>query len=262
MNRKFQTSNFKLFIYISLFLLILAGQAFADLTVDANHSHIKIDFFYHGSTMSVRGTSDPGVDLIIKLSSPEGHETLKQKGKVAGVLWMNVGTLNIEDVPGVYFLHSTKRIEDILNAEEMQKYVIGYAALAKHIRINPIANNEDKDRWFKEFVKFKENSKLYSTSTGKISFTEKDGKGSYYILTDWPYQVPPGIYTVTVYAVKDRHVVETAQTNIMVEQVGIVRTLASMAKNNGAVYGIISIVVALIAGFGVGIIFRKGGGAH
>ena len=49
---------------------------------------------------------------------------------------------------------------------------------------------------------------------------------------------------------------------MIVEQVGIVKTLANMAKNNGALYGAISIVVALIAGFGVGIIFRKGGGGH
>jgi uncharacterized membrane-anchored protein YitT (DUF2179 family) len=32
-----------------------------------------------------------------------------------------------------------------------------------------------------------------------------------------------------------------------------------MAKNNGTLYGIISIVVAVLAGFGVGMIFRKGG---
>jgi uncharacterized protein (TIGR02186 family) len=243
-------------------LFAFTGQAFAELTVDANHSHVKIDFFYHGSTMSIRGTSDPGVDLIIKLASPDGHEALKQKGKVAGVLWMNVGTLKIENAPRVYFLHSTKKVEDILSREEMERYVIGYPALAKHIEMNPIANDEEKDRWFKEFVRFKENSRLYSISIGKISLTEKDGKRNYYILTEWPYQVPPGIYTVTVFAVKDRRVVETAQTSITVEQVGVVKTLANMAKNNGILYGIISIVAALGAGFGVGLIFRKGGGAH
>jgi uncharacterized protein (TIGR02186 family) len=187
---------------------------------------------------------------------------LKQKGRVAGVLWMNVGTLKLENAPGVYFLHSTKNIEDILSREDMDKYAIGYPALAKHIEMKPVSDEKEKEKWFNEFVRFKENSRLYSTSTGKISLTEKDGKGNFYILTEWPYQVPPGIYTVTAYAVKDRRVVETAQTNITVEQVGVVKTLASMAKNNGALYGIISIVAALAAGFGVGLIFRKGGGSH
>jgi hypothetical protein len=57
-------------------------------------------------------------------------------------------------------------------------------------------------------------------------------------------------------------VVETAETHVFVEQVGMVKYLAGMAKNNGALYGVVSILAALAAGFGVGMVFRKGGGAH
>ena len=91
------------------------------LTAKANHDHITIDFFYHGSTVSVRGESDPGVDLIIKMTAPEGHQTLKQKGKVGGLLWMNVGTLKFEHVPNFYAVYSTKKPEDILGREELER---------------------------------------------------------------------------------------------------------------------------------------------
>lgn len=259
-----QKGNVKILLTIVIvtILLSVAGQASAELTAEANHSHVKIDFFYHGSTMSIRGVSDPGVDLIIKLTAPDGHEVLKEKGKAAGFLWMNVGTLKVEEVPGIYFLHSTKKIEDILSKKDMDKYVIGYEALKDHIQMSPVSNEEEKTKWFNEFVKFKENSKVYATTTGKISVGEKDGKGNYYILTEWPYQVQPGTYTATVYAIKDKKVIETAQSNIQVEQVGIINSLATMARNNGALYGVISIIAALGAGFGVGLVFRKGGGAH
>lgn len=85
---------------------------------------------------------------------------------------------------------------------------------------------------------------------------------NYSIKLNWPYQAAPGEYLVTVYAVKDKKVVEKAEARMIVEQAGIVKTLANMAKNNGAVYGIISILAALAAGFGVGMVFRKGGGGH
>ena len=81
------------------------------------------------------------------------------------------------------------------------------------------------------------------------------------MLFDWPYQAQPGEYLVTVYAVKDGRVVESANSKVLVEQAGAVKYLATMAKNNGAMYGIISIVIALASGFGIGIIF-KGGGSH
>ena len=93
--------------------------------------------------------------------------------------------------------------------------------------------------------------------------TEKDGVQNYYILTTLAVTRPlPGNYTVTVYAVKDKKVVETATADVFVEQAGLVKSFANMAKNNAAVYGIISILAALSAGFGVGLVFRKSGGAH
>jgi uncharacterized protein (TIGR02186 family) len=249
-------------IMICLAVLMVAGNASATLTAKANHDHINIDFFYHGSTVSVKGITEPGTDLIIKIASPEGHESLKEKGKVGGILWMNVGTKKFENVPNLYAVHSTRKLDDMISRDELDKYVIGYPALGRHVEIDPVTNVDEKTRWFNEFIKYKERSNLYSTTDGKIEMQEKYGHQSYYILTQWPYQAPPGDYIVTVYAVKDGKVVDQAESRVQVEQAGMVKTLAGMAKNNAALYGFISIVSALGTGFGVGLVFRKGGGAH
>ena len=263
--RYFIPINRCLIIFGLLMLLLLSvsmDDTFAEITANANHDHITIDSFYHGSTVSISGFSNPSdADLIIKLTSPDGHQSLRKKGKVASFLWMNTGELKIENVPNVYFLYSTKRIEDILSREEMDKYVIGYPALVEHATIN-VSAGEDKTKWFNEFIKFKESSKLFNTSVGNISTIKKDRKQDYSILAEWPYQAPPGNYTAQVYAVKDKKVIETAAVNVLVEQVGLVKSFADMAKNNAALYGLISIAVALGAGFGVGMVFRKSGGAH
>jgi uncharacterized protein (TIGR02186 family) len=248
----------------ALFILTLfvhVNTASALLTAKANHDHITVDFFYHGSTVSVRGISDPNTDLIIKIASDEGHQTLRERGKVGGILWMNVGELKIDQAPNMYFLHSTKNIEDILSRDQINKYVVGYPALEKHIQMNA-SDEGEKAKWFDEYVKYKEASKLYGMTTGQISLTEDKDAQNYYILTQWPYQAPPGNYTVTVYAVKDKKVLETATSTVVVEQVGMVKSFANMAKNNAAEYGLIAIFAALSAGFGVGLIFRKSGGAH
>lgn len=241
----------------------ISGKAHAMLTATANHDHITIDFFYHGSTVGIRGVSDAGRDLVIKIASPEGHQVMKQKGKVAGVLWMNVGMLKFENTPNLYEIFSTKKVEDILTPEEQRKHVIGYAALADHVEISPLANAAEKTQWFGEFIKYKEASKLYRTDLGNIEMKDlQDGHQEYYIHTHWPYQAAPGDYTVSVYAVKDGKVVEQAESHVKVEQIGLVKTLAGMAKDSAALYGFLSIGIALSAGFGVGLVFRKGGGSH
>jgi uncharacterized protein (TIGR02186 family) len=255
--------TFILMLVYCLIQMVNAKPASAMLTAKANHDHISIDFFYHGSSVSVRGESDPNTDLVIKITSPEGHQVLKQKGKVGGVLWMNVGQLKFEHTPNFYEVFSTKKLDEMLSREEMEKYTIGYTALQKHVEIVPVANEEEKAKWFDEFVKFKEASKVYTSSAGKITTTTtKDGRQEYYILTDWPYQAAPGDYLVTVYAVKNGKIVEKAESKVNVEQVGLVKTLATMAKNKAAFYGILSVGIALGAGFGVGLVFRKGGGSH
>lgn len=248
---------------VFLLLISFTDTAHAMLTARANHDHITIDFFYHGSTVSIKGESDPNVDLVVKITSPEGHQVLKQKGKVAGTLWMNVGQLKFENTPNFYSVHSTRKVEEILTPDEMNKHVIGYPALQKHVEITPVANEQEKARWFEEFVRFKEAQKVYAYSYGEITTTAKaGGRQEYYVMTEWPYQAAPGDYLVTVYAVKNGRVVEQAEANVNVEQVGMVKTLATMARNSAAFYGILSIGIALSAGFGVGMVFRKGGGSH
>jgi uncharacterized protein (TIGR02186 family) len=263
---KIQKSKIKstVFLVTAFFLVSFAFRAaFADLMVKTDPADILIDFFYHGSTVSVRGEADPKTDLVIKITSPEGHQLLKEKGKVAGVLWMNVGHLKFEQTPNFYEVFSTKKLEEILSREELEKNVIGYPALEKHIEITPVANEEEKAKWFDEFVKFKETAKMYVTSYGKIEITTKaDGRQEYYLSVGWPYQAQPGDYLVSVYAVRDKKVIDQAQSKVNVEQVGIVKTLATMANKNPAIYGLLSIGVALAAGFGVSMVFRKGGGSH
>ena len=253
-------------VAVALFAVIImgfTGTANATLTAKANHDHITIDFFYHGSTVGVKGIADAGTDLVVKITSPEGHQMLKKKGKVAGALWMNVGTLSFEATPNLYEVFSTKKLDDILSLDERNKYVIGYDALKNHVEVKPVANNEEKTTWFNEFVKFKEDSRLYLTSSEGLNTTPAaNGLQDYFIQTQWPYQAQPGDYLVTVYAVKDGKVIEQAESKVNVEQIGLVKTLATMAANSPAIYGFLSIGVALGAGFGVGMIFRKGGGAH
>jgi len=253
---------------LSVLSFIFPDEILADLMMKADHDDIKIGFFYHGGTVTISGELDgrnsgqDPVDLVVKIASPDGHQAFRKKGKVGGLLWMTVGNLQFEHVPNLYLLHSTGKLEDILDPEEMEKYEIGYPPLKRRVEIAPLLNEEERTRWFNEFVKYKEASNLYTSSPGGISTSRQSGRLTYQIVTDWPFQAPPGDYLATVYAIKNKRVIEEAETKLHVEQVGVVKSLAEMAKNNAAFYGLISIFAALIAGFSVGVIFGKGGGSH
>ncbi len=255
----------KIILSLAIAVLFTAASstgAFAFLTTKANHDRITIGFFYSGSEVSVSGLSDPGLDYIVTITSPECHQSLKRKGKVGGVLWMNVGDLKCEKVPNLYFVQSTKKLDDLLPASLQEQYLLGYPAIEKHIEMEPVKDQAEKDKWFAEFVKYKESKKLFFNTSGGFQVSQADGKQKYYMKFKWPYQAPPGEYVATIYGVRDGKIVEQATSKVLVEQVGSVKLLANMAKNQGALYGMLAILSAIGAGFGVGLVFGKGGGAH
>lgn len=237
-------------------LLALPSMAFAQLTVNTAKNHIKIRALYHGDTVSLSGRTDPGADLVIKIASTESATTLRQKGKV-GFFWLNTVKLKFAHVPHLYLLYSSHDPKNILEQAELDKYIIGYPSLGKHASITPVKDESEKTKWFNEFIKFKEASGLYGINLNSISITQKGGQELYNINIDWPYQIPPGDYKATVYEIKDGKVVGKADTGISVKQDGLVKIIADMASKNGAMYGIMSIIIALVVGFAIGLIFKK-----
>lgn len=239
-----------------LALSIFASTAFAQIILKTNADDIKIRAFYHGDKVDVSGKTDPGADVILKITSLEGKAKLREKGKV-GFFWLNKNLLVFEHVPNLYLLYSTKDINSLLGKEEMDKYVIGYKALKKHINIVPVKNENEKNKWFSEFVKLKESSHLYAISPKTVTMAKTGNSEKYKIAIDWPYQAPPGHYRVIAYEVKDMKVSDIAQTDIAVEQDGIVKAISAMAKRNGALYGALSVIIALVVGFGISLVFKK-----
>lgn len=243
--------------------MALPGVASATLSAAANVNRISINSFYHGGGVTVSGICDPSVDIAIRVTSTSDEATtLKRKGKAAGLLWMNVGEVEFDNAPYLYFVQSTADLNTLLPAAEAEQYTLGYAALGKRIEVGKLESPAERAKWLDEFINYKEHQNLYAQQQGNIAFHDNPAGRLYTAVCNWPYQARPGDYRVEVFAIRDGKVVERAATQLKVEQAGAVKFLAAMAKNNGAMYGVLSIIIALVCGFGVGVIFRKGGGAH
>ncbi len=251
-----------LFFNIAVSMLLFSASGIAASTATVSPETIKIDSFYHGSKVTINGEIGVDKEVIIKISSPAVKTSLRKKGKAAGVLWMNIGELEFHPVPDVYFIYSTQDINSILGENDQDKYTIGYDAFKRLVEVSPVSDDAEKKKWVEEFIKFKEKNKVYGVFPGKIEASTAGGKKTYTLVLDWPYQAPPQEYTISIYAVKDNVVQEVTEQPLRVEKTGALKFLSNMAFNNAAVYGIVSIIIAIVAGFVVSLIFRgesKGG---
>ena len=244
------------------FLIILFSSSAFSITSKVTPAQIPVDSFYHGVGVVVTGEVETGEDIIVKFSSPAKKSYLHKKGKKGGFLWMNVGELEFSPVSDVYLVYSTGDINSILSVEQQDKYALGYDAFRRLVEVSPVSDESEKEKWVKEFISFKEKNRIYGIVTGEIETGTTGGKKTFKLSVDWPYQAQPRNYTVSVYAVKDQSVQDHNQTSLKVEKIGALSFISGMAFNNAAVYGVVSILIAIVAGFIVSVIFKGGKGSH
>jgi uncharacterized protein (TIGR02186 family) len=243
-------------------LAVLSVPAAQALTCSVTPDNIPITFTYHGAQLSITGQSASADDLIVTITSEPADTALKYKEKVGGLVWMKKGTLEFKDAPRIYMLHSTADLSRILGAAELNQNMLGYDALRGHIRIEDSTGKPADGKWFDEYLKFKKQEKVYDVQEGTVVRQHGVDGNTYQVNVAWPYQAPPGIYTVEVLAARNGKIVDRATTHFEVKSTGMVAALSKMAFDQAGLYGIMAVIIALIAGLAVGAIFKKGGGSH
>ena len=246
-----------LFAIVTISFLFSGGRSWA-LTTQVTPQDIPIKLLYHGAKISIQGQCDANDDLIVRINTDPAEMHMKFKGKAAGIFWMKIGDISFEHVPAAYLLYSSGDLASMLPEDVRVKEGIGFESIKAGAVVESSREGMDPDRWIDEFIKFKKSEKLFQVQEGSIARQN----GEYTLDVQWPYQASPGTYNVEVLAVRDGSIVDRAESSLTVVRAGIVEKLSALAFNHAAIYGIIAIIVAMVAGFAVGALFKKGGGAH
>jgi uncharacterized protein (TIGR02186 family) len=225
---------------------------------------IAIDAIYNGSDLLVSGRLPADCEAVVRIMGERGDLHLKKKGKVGGLLWMNLDTITVQNVPAVFRLYTAKDFAELIGPPSDSSAVrkLGLAFLQEETGI--VADSSDHVALFKEFLKLKESEGLYSTTKGLLAYPEnRGGEKTFEVKAPIPAHFPPGKYQVEVYAVKAGEVRAQANQPLEVKMVGLPALLASFAFQNGALYGLFAVVVALLAGLVIGVVFSGSkGGSH
>ncbi|MBU4261296.1 MAG: TIGR02186 family protein [Proteobacteria bacterium] len=252
------------FLFATFVSLPPALRAEQPVTLNLDPASISISAFYNGTDVKVSGEAPADTELLIRLTGTRHDVTLKKKGKVGGVLWMNVGEVTFENVPSVYLLYTSKGLGEIATSENSNKWDsmgLGFDALKQDMKVLPTTN--DKEVVFKEFMKLKKHEDLYKLEPDAVQFTGPTGAMKPYTATiHVPPRLKPGTYQVDLIAVKGDKIIEGSSQQLKLTQIGFPAFLSSMAFDRSLLYGVMAVVIAIFAGLGTSLIFRSKGGAH
>lgn len=245
-----------------LILLLLAGAASADgprVIASLSQNAVSITTDFSGSEIFVYGAiererpideSDDGLGVIITVQGPTSPVTVRKKDRVFGV-WANAESAVIDSAPSFYALASTAPLAEILtDAENSRSNVTVDNSI--HIAAGP-RGIADPEAYRKAVIRLNRNRGVYFDMIGDV---EMVGKTLFQTHIQLSANLIEGNYTARIFLTRAGDVIDDFQTGIRVQKVGLERWIYNLAHENSLIYGLLSILVALMAGWGASEIFR------
>ena len=250
-------------IRLALICLLFAGPALAEgprVIASLSQNAVSITTNFNGSEIFVFGAiererpvdeSDEDLGIIITVLGPSSPVTVRKKARVFGI-WANVESAIVDSAPSFYALASTGQLSEILSdASNKQASVTVDNAI--HIAAGP-GGIADPAAYQSAIIRLNRDKGVYFDMIGEV---EMVGKTLFQTHIKLPANLVEGNYLAKIFLTKSGEVIDDFQTGIRVQKVGLERWIYNLAHENSLIYGLLSILVALMAGWGASEIFRQ-----
>ena len=228
-----------------------AAYAAGSLVADLSSKEVAITTGFTGTEVLLFGAVQGSGDIIVVVRGPKRREVVRRKVRIAGV-WVNGDEMAFDGVPAYYRIASTRPLGEIAPEAVLAQKRIGAARLDTR----PVGPTKARD-----VAAFRDALLRNKTRAGLYSYGPQEVRviGGRLFRTNvlFPVNVPTGPYLVEVYLMRDHKIVNIEMTRLAVRKVGLGAEVFSFAHQRSALYGVIAIVIALLAGWAAGALFRK-----
>lgn len=194
------------------------------------------------------GTSP--LDIIITIKGPVRPLVVRRKERRFGI-WVNTEAVVVREAPSFYAIATTGPVGDLLSETERLRYGIGMDQAVRLVGSHPTI--ADTRPFGDAVVRIRQEDGKYAVLDGAVSVTEDTLFQARFRL---PASLVEGDYAAEFFLVRDRTVIYAGATNIVVEKTGIERWLYNLAIGRPLAYGVLSVALALAAGWLAATVFR------
>ena len=222
------------------------------LAIDLSEDLIGISTGFTGANVCLLfGATEGEGDVMVAIRSPSSSVIVRRKARIAGI-WVNSDELTFDDAPGFYHIAASAPLDELLPEADRVAQQIG----VENINFKPHAflSPAEEEAFRAALIRNKQRSGLYASNVGLVTF---QGPRLFRTRVELPSNVPTGQYAVTVYLVRDGQIVGNSSTELSVQKTGLEAKVTEFAFEQAPLYGIIAVLIALIAGWFAGFVFRK-----
>ncbi len=246
---------------VLLLALPAAAPAQESVVTGVSTDNISLNANFDGSELFVFGAvrrdapppTDSGpLDIIITVKGPPRAVTVRRKDRRFGI-WVNNATVVVRAAPSFYAIASTRPTDAILDQTDRLRYGIGMDEAVRRVSGHPTI--ADTASFTDAVVRIRERTGSYSVLDDGVTVAEDT---LFQTRIDMPANLVEGDYAAEFFLVRDHQVISSAATIIRVEKTGIERWLFNLSRNEPLLYGLMSVGLALLAGWLANAAFRLG----
>ena len=229
--------------------VIVSGmsQNRVSITADFDGSEILI---YGAVKREAPAPKDGALEVIVTVEGPSTPVAVRRKDRVAGI-WINNASVHVDSAPSFYAVATTGPLDHILSDIDNLRHGI---TIERMIRAIGIADEADKAGEFVlALLRVRTNEGRYRVLEGKVELTEDTLFRTDIVL---PANLTEGEYKVRLFLLRDKRVIASQEKVIGVRKEGLERFLFSMAQTQPLLYGLVSLVLAALAGWAASAAFR------
>lgn len=247
-------------IRAALLALALAGPALADETIvtGLSQNRVSITADFVGSEILVYGAvkrdapppAGSPLEVIVTVEGPAAPVTVRRKERVAGI-WINNASIRVDSAPSFFAIATTGPLNHILSDTENLRYDI---TIERVIRAVGITAEADKaGEFLLALLRVRTQEDRFRVLEGKVELTEDT---LFRTDVELPANLIEGEYKVRIFLLRDRKVVAHQERLVGVRKVGLERFIFNLAHQQPLLYGLLSLLLAAVAGWGASTAFR------
>ncbi len=246
-------------IRLLLMLMVAALPLRAEeIVADLSQDRISISTNFDGSEILIFGAikrdrPEPAgqrMDVIVTVAGPRRDVTVRRKERRFGI-WMNVDSVEALGVPSFYAVASTGPLVQALLPDEDEEWSI---TTARALTAPGAATmSRDDPDFLDALIRVKTAADAYGTADASVTV---EGATLFSTVIALPSDLTEGNYNTRIFLTRDGEVVDSYGTSIFVHKVGLERWIYALAHDQPVLYGLLSLFIAIAAGWGASAVFR------
>ena len=246
-----------MFRLIVIFMLLALPVKAEQIVADLSQSKVGISATFDGSEILIFGAisrsapmpNDGPMQVIVTVSGPSEPVMVRRKDKKFGI-WVNNGSVLIDNAPSFYSISTTDTLKNSLadSADLLLKVSIPRAIASVGAQIS----SGNAPQFTKALMRIRTDNGLYNVREGAVEFMSDT---LFRTSVDLPSNLTAGEYTARILITRNKAVVDVFETKLDVHKVGIQRWLYNLAHENAVYYGLMSLFIAIAAGWSASAVF-------